>query len=67
MTKKYKHSCGLYAVFHSERCQTPDHIDPRSGDFIDMDQWPEARNKGMNDLDMAAGEELEEKTENIEK
>lgn len=23
MTKKYKHSCGLYAVFHSERCQTP--------------------------------------------
>lgn len=51
---------------------TPDycrlhHIDPRSGDFIDMDQWPEAGNKGMNDLDMAAGEELEEKTENIEK
>ena len=46
---------------------TPDycrlhHIDPRSGDFIDMDQWPEAGNKGMNDLDMAAGEELEEKT-----
>ena len=25
MTKKYKHSCGLYAVFHSERCQTPEH------------------------------------------
>lgn len=24
MTKKYKHSCGLYAVFHSERCQTPE-------------------------------------------
>ena len=51
---------------------TPDycrlhHIDPRSGDFIDMDQWPETGNKGMNDLDMAAGEELEEKTENIEK
>jgi len=23
LTKKYKHSCGLYAVFHSERCQTP--------------------------------------------
>lgn len=24
MIKKYKHSCGLYAVFHSERCQTPE-------------------------------------------
>jgi len=24
LTKKYKHSCGLYAVFHSERCQTPE-------------------------------------------
>ena len=31
-----------------------------------MDQWLKG-NKGMNDLDMAAGEELEEKTENIEK
>ena len=32
LTKKYKHSCGLYAVFHSERWQTP-------GYLYDFDDW----------------------------
>ena len=57
--KNYSENTPDYCSLH--------HIDPQTGDFIDMEQWPEKEEGDVNASDEVTVTKTEEKSENTEK